>query len=108
MASLIEEEMSLGDMMTLLKLRRGDYSLVEEKIPPGAPAAGMAIKDLQLSEECVIAAIIRHGKMVMPRGGVVFNAGDEVSGDHQPGGRGATAQVFTPAHAAEHAVCGSS
>ena len=36
MASLIEEEMSLGDMMTLLKLRRGEYSLVEEKIPPEA------------------------------------------------------------------------
>ena len=33
MAHLIEEEMSMGDMMTLLKLRRGNYSLVEEKIP---------------------------------------------------------------------------
>ena len=30
LASLIEEEMSMGDMMTLLKLRRGRYSLVEE------------------------------------------------------------------------------
>jgi len=78
MASLIEEEMSLGDMMTLLKLRRGDYSLVEEKIPPDAPAVGHAIKDLNLSEECVIAAIIRQGKMVMPRGGVSFETGDEV------------------------------
>ena len=33
LASLIEEEMSLGDMMTLVKLRRGSYALVEEKIP---------------------------------------------------------------------------
>ena len=33
LASLIQEEMSLGDMITLLKLRRGNYSLVEEKIP---------------------------------------------------------------------------
>jgi trk system potassium uptake protein TrkA len=32
MAHLIAEEMSLGDMMTLLKLRRGQYSLVEEKV----------------------------------------------------------------------------
>ncbi len=31
MARIIEEEMSMGDMMTLLKLRRGRYSLVEEK-----------------------------------------------------------------------------
>jgi hypothetical protein len=30
LAHLIGEEMSLGDMMTLLKLRRGEYSLVSD------------------------------------------------------------------------------
>ena len=35
LGSLIQEEMSMGDMMTLLKLHRGDYSVVEEKIPEG-------------------------------------------------------------------------
>jgi len=78
LARLIEEEMSLGDMVTLLKLRRGQYSLVEEKIPPGAKAVGIAIKDLALPDQCVIAAIIRKGKMVMPRGLTTFEAGDEV------------------------------
>jgi trk system potassium uptake protein len=78
MARLIEEEMSLGDMVTLVKLRRGDYSLVEEKIPAGAKAIGVAIKDLQIPDECVIAAIIREGKVVMPHGNTVFQAGDEV------------------------------
>ncbi len=78
LASLIEEEMSLGDMMTLLKLRRGRYSLVEEKIPKGARALGMAIKDLPLPENCVIAAIIRHGQILIPRGVTQFEVGDEV------------------------------
>jgi len=78
LAKLIEEEMSLGDMVTLLKLRRGQFSLVEEKIPPGAKAVGIAIKDLALPDQCVIAAIIRKGKMVMPRGLTTFEAGDEV------------------------------
>jgi trk system potassium uptake protein TrkA len=77
-AGLIQEEMSLGDMMTLLKLRRGDYSLVEEKIPPGARAIGVALKDLGLSDECVIAAIIRQGKVVVPRGMSTFEVGDEI------------------------------
>ena len=36
MASLIGEEMSMGDMMALAKIRRGHYSLFEEKIMPGA------------------------------------------------------------------------
>ncbi len=78
LASMIEEEMSLGDMMTLLKLRRGQYSLVEEKIPSGAKAIGIPIKDLHLPEQCVIAAIIRHGEIQIPRGITTFEAGDEV------------------------------
>src|SRR3970282_2549200 len=45
MSSLIEEEMSLGDMMKILKIRRGRFLLVEEKIPAGAPALGQALKD---------------------------------------------------------------
>lgn len=78
MAKLIEEEMSLGDMMTLLKLRRGNYSLVEEKIYQGAQAVGKAIKELPLSEHSIISGILRHGEMVLPRGATVLEAGDEV------------------------------
>ncbi len=78
MAHLIQEEMSLGDMMTLLKLRRGRYSLVEEKVPPGAKAVGIPLKDLGLPEQCVIAAIIRKGQVTLPRGTIAFEAGDEV------------------------------
>jgi trk system potassium uptake protein TrkA len=78
LARLVVEEMSLGDMMTLFKIRRGNYSVVEEKIPPGAKAIGFALKDLNLAEYCVIAAIIRDGKMALPRGDSVLQAGDEI------------------------------
>ena len=78
MSSLIEEEMSLGDMMTLLKLRKGNYALVEEKIPENAKAVGVAIKDLNLPANCVIAGIIRSGDLMIPRGVTTLSAGDEV------------------------------
>jgi trk system potassium uptake protein TrkA len=78
MARLIQEEMSLGDMMTLLKLSRGAYSIVEGKIDPEAPAVGVAIKDLPLPEHCILSGILRHGEMVLPRGPTVLQAGDEV------------------------------
>ncbi len=78
MAHLIQEEMSLGDMMTLLKLRRGRYSFVEEKVPPGAKAIGVAIKDLGLPDQCVIAGIIRRGQVTLPRGMTTLEEGDEV------------------------------
>jgi trk system potassium uptake protein TrkA len=94
MASLIEEEMSLGDMMTLLKLRRGQYSLIEEKIPPGAPAIGVAIKDLGLPDQCVIAAIIRKGKIIVPRGITTLEVGDEVLAVTDPEGAHQLAELF--------------
>lgn len=78
LASLIEQEMSLGDMMTLLKLKRGRYSLVGEKLPAGARAVGLAIKDLPLPKSCVITAVLRGGDLVIPRGAVQLEAGDEV------------------------------
>jgi trk system potassium uptake protein TrkA len=96
MASLIMEEMSMGDMMTLLKLRRGRYSLVEEKIPPKARVLGQAIKDIRFPEQCVIAAIIRHGEIVVPRGMTVFEAGDEVLAVTDRAGAAQLAELFKP------------
>jgi len=96
MASLIEEEMSLGDMMTLLKLRRGEYSLVEEKIPPQAQAIGIKLKDLGLKENCVIAAIIRHGKVVVPRGLTEFQVDDEVLAVTDRDGAEHLRELFAP------------
>ena len=78
LAKLTAEEMSIGDMMTMLKIRRGQYSLVEEKIAPNAQAIGKALKDLPLPGNCVISGIIRHGEIVMPRGVTVFEEGDEI------------------------------
>jgi len=78
LSGLIEEEMSLGDMMTLLKLRRGNYAIVEQKVPAGAKGLGIALKDLALPEQCIIAAIVRQGEIVLPRGVTAFEVGDEV------------------------------
>jgi trk system potassium uptake protein TrkA len=86
LAHLIQEEMSLGDMMTLFQIRRGLYSVVEEKVPPGAKGIGLALKDMDLEEQCVIAAIIRDGKMTLPRGESVFQAGDEIVAVASPEG----------------------
>ncbi len=78
LAHLIAEEMSVGEMMTLLKLRKGEYSLVEEKVHPQSKAAGKAIRDIDLPEESVVAAIIRRGKLLIPRGTIVLLPEDEV------------------------------
>jgi len=78
MAHLIAEEMSLGDMMTLLKLRRGQYSIVENRIQPRAIAAGKLVRDLDLPHDCVLTAIIREGELIIPRGDTILKPEDDV------------------------------
>jgi trk system potassium uptake protein len=78
LAHLVAEEMSLGDMMTLLKLKKGEYSLVEEKVYPTAKACGKPLKDLKLPDECSIVAIIRNHQLIIPHGTTLFEAYDEV------------------------------
>ena len=78
LAHLIAEEMSLGDMMTLLKFKRGEYSLVEEKVHPTALAANKQIKELELPRECTIVAVIRDHEIIIPHGSTVLEPADEV------------------------------
>jgi trk system potassium uptake protein TrkA len=77
-ASMIAEEMSLGDMMLLHYLRKGQFSLVEEKVGPQSIAAGKTIRDLALPQQCVIAAVLRKGEMIVPKGDVILQPADEI------------------------------
>jgi trk system potassium uptake protein TrkA len=78
LARLVAEEMSLGDMMTLLKLRKGEYSLIEEKVHPLSPAANKSLRELQLPNECVVVAIIRQNQLLIPHGDTILQPADEV------------------------------
>jgi trk system potassium uptake protein len=78
LAKLTLEEMSLGDMMTLLKLMKGAYSIIEERVHPSSIAAGRAVKDLNLPTESTLIAVLREGKLIVPHGSTVLQASDEV------------------------------
>jgi trk system potassium uptake protein TrkA len=77
-AKVIEEEIGLGELVTLLKLAHGEAALVEVVLPDNAPCLGKAIREVNFPPETVIASIIRKGKLVIPRGEIRFEAEDEV------------------------------
>ncbi len=78
MAALIAEEMSLGDMITLHKLRKGKFDLVEEKVAPNALANGKKLRDLAFPSQCTIVAVLRKGELIVPHGELEFQTADEV------------------------------
>ncbi len=98
MGHLVAEEMSLGDMMTLLKLRKGQYAIVEEKVHPMAVAAGKSIRDLMLPPQCVLAAIIRKGELIIPKGDVTLQPADEVIALVHSSETTTLASLLGPAH----------
>lgn len=78
MVHLILEEMSLGDMMTLLKLRRGKFSIVEEKLDPSSSSVGLRIDQIKLPVDCVILTVLRKDDIFVPQGSLVLQESDEI------------------------------
>jgi trk system potassium uptake protein TrkA len=77
-AHLVMEELSLGEMITLLKLRKGQYALVEERVADDAVAAHHRIGELKLPPESVISVVLREGGLVIPHPTTVILPGDEI------------------------------
>jgi trk system potassium uptake protein TrkA len=75
---LVAEEMSLGEMTTLLKLRRGSFALVEEQVHPTSAAAGRSISELPLPSDCILVGVLRESDVIVPHGDTVLVPGDEV------------------------------
>lgn len=77
-SSLIEEKVSIEDIVTLLTFKQGQVALVQVEIGQGSPAVGKAIVDLDLPADCVIISIIRGEQIVFPRGSTTLEIGDRV------------------------------
>jgi trk system potassium uptake protein len=78
LSRLIAEELSLDQLTTLVKLRRGDLTLVEERLGPDATSVGTRVADLRLPEQCVLVAVIRGEDVLLPSPDLRLRADDEV------------------------------
>lgn len=77
-SKLIEEEASLGEIVTLLKLGEGDVSLIELTIPEDRRGAGVPLRDLKMPDDAVLVTIIRNGRVLIPSSETVLEPKDEV------------------------------
>lgn len=77
-AHLLEEEASVGEIVTLLKLRQGGVSLVEVVLMPDWPVVGRTLGDLALPADTAVVALARDGRVLVPRADLALRPGDEV------------------------------
>jgi trk system potassium uptake protein TrkA len=78
LTALVEEAVTVGDIVRLLKLERGKVSLVELTLKPGSNILGKPMYELRLPLDSAIVAIIRQEHVVIPQPETVMAEGDEV------------------------------
>ena len=78
LTSLVEEAVSIGDVVKLLNLEQGKVALLEVTLDEGSPAAGKTVGELRLPPDCTIVAIVRERHVVTPGDETPLQVGDEV------------------------------
>lgn len=77
-ATLLEEQAELEEVINLLPIAEGRIQVAEVVIGEGAPARDKTLRELSLPEDTLIAGIIRDGDVHVPRGSTRLHAGDTV------------------------------
>lgn len=78
LAALVEEAVSVGDLVRLFTLRQGQANLIEVTLPPGTAMAGRPVRDLKLPRDAALVAILRGGRVIVPSPDEPVEAGDEL------------------------------
>jgi len=77
-SKLIEEESTIGDIFSLLALKRGRISIVEAIIKAKSPVANKQIKELNLPADCVLSTIVRGNHIIFPKGDTILLPDDSI------------------------------
>ncbi len=78
LTSLVEEAVTVGDLVRLLRLEGGRVALVEMTLPNNSPNAGRPLYELRLPPDSAVVALLREGHVVIPQPETVVAPGDEV------------------------------
>ena len=95
MAHFVVEEMNMKDMFTLLKLNRGDYSIVQMKVQPNSKAANQLLKDLSIPKKTVLIAITRDSSTLIPKGDTQILEDDDILALTDDASRAELKEIFS-------------
>jgi trk system potassium uptake protein len=78
LTAMVEEAVTVGDLVRLLRLEGGRVALVEMRLAPDSANVGKALYELRLPPDATLVAILREGHVMIPQPETVLAAGDEV------------------------------
>ena len=78
LSALVEEAVSVGDLVRLFSFRQGNANLVELTLPPSASVVGSRVVEVQFPADTALVAIIRDTRVIAPSPDDSLEAGDEL------------------------------
>lgn len=78
LSALVEEAVTVGDLVRLFSFRQGQANLVEITLSPTARTVGARIGDLPWPTDTALVAIVRGPQVITPSPDHTLEAGDEL------------------------------
>ncbi|TAL13676.1 MAG: TrkA family potassium uptake protein [Frankiales bacterium] len=78
LAAVVEEAVSVGDLVRLLTFQKGEANLVELTLADDAPMVGRLVGDVPLPNDAALVAILREGRVIVPTPDAALEGGDEL------------------------------
>lgn len=78
LAAVVEEAVSVGDLVRLMTFRQGQANLVELTLAPDAWLVGRTVGSVSWPTDSTLVAILRQGRVLTPSPDGALEAGDEL------------------------------
>jgi trk system potassium uptake protein TrkA len=77
-AAVVEEAVSVGDLVRLLTFQKGNANLVELTLADDAPLVGKLVGSVPWPPDTALVAILREGQVIVPTPDAALEGGDEL------------------------------
>ena len=78
LAAVVEEAVTVGDLVRLLTFRQGQANLVELTLAADAPIVGKLVGSVPWPTDAALVAILREGRVIVPSPDAALEGGDEL------------------------------
>src|ERR1700712_5342603 len=78
MAALVEEAVTVGDLVRLMTFRQSEANLVEITLPATAPYVGQPVRSVPMPRDSALVAVLRGKRVLVPTPDDPLEAGDEL------------------------------
>ena len=78
LAAVVEEAVSVGDLVRLLTFRQGQANLVELTLAADAPLVGKMVGSVPWPQDVALVAVLREGRVIVPAPDIALEGGDEL------------------------------